>query len=316
MLCGSAIAPDAFTATAFFWSEMADWVDIGMLPSDEFNGSLALGIADNSWVVGYNSNPFFGFPEALIWTPEEGLMSFIDFLDLWEVEYPVGTYFYSCTDISADGSTIVGNFIADGGFFLEAFKVTLEGVVAAFMSDFEVATLNGGVELSFQIHGDAVAGDFELIASRDALQWTVPVTREGAEFVAHDDSPHLAEGGSVTYSLYYFAPDGRQLLQSKSVELDETPAFATRLIGASPNPFNPQTTVKFTLARSQYVKISVFDMQGRRIAGLTDGVLGAGEHPVQWNGTDLTGRAVASGTYVIHMQSDEGLQMQKMTLVR
>jgi hypothetical protein len=315
MLCGSAIAPDAFTATAFFWSAEAGWVDIGTLPSDPNNGSIAVGIADNGWTVGFNSNPFFGFPEALIWTPEDGTMPFIEFLDMMGVEYPEGTYFYSCTDISADATTIVGNSQAPGGFLLDAFKVVLEDVVAVFLSDFDVSSGNGGVNVSFQVAGGALPSDFELVASLGNLEWTVPVSRDGSTFIAHDTSSNLIRGGTVTYSLYYFGQSGRELMGSQSVEIGETPV-ATRLIGASPNPFNPMTKVYFSLARPQHVKVTVFDLTGSRVAVLADGIFQQGEQSVQWNGTDASGRAVASGTYSVRMESQDGVEMQKMSLVR
>lgn len=315
MLCGTAIASGAFNATGFFWSAESGWVDIGTLPSDPNNGSIALGLADNGWTVGYNSNPFFGFPEALIWTPEDGTMSFIDFLDMMGVVYPEGTYFYSCTDISADATTIVGNSQAPGGFLLDAFKVVLEDVVAVFLAAYEVAEVDGNVDISFQVSGGALPSDFELVANLGDLEWTVPITRDGSAFTAHDNSSNLSQGGTVTYSLYYFAQGGRELMGTQTVEINETPV-ATRLIGASPNPFNPMTKVYFSLSRPQHVTVTVYDLTGRRVAVLADGMLPQGEQSVQWNGTDASGRAVASGTYSIRMVTQEGVQMQKMSLVR
>jgi hypothetical protein len=102
----------------------------------------------------------------------------------------------------------------------------------------------------------------------------------------------------------------------EDIEEDDTPALVTRLEGANPNPFNPMTTVKFSLAREQHVTLSVFDMSGRRVAVLADDVFAAGEHPVVWNGRDLAGREAASGTYFLHMISEEGIRSAKMMLVR
>ena len=301
---------------AYYYDTTVGFVPIGTLPSDEFNGSTALGIADNSWVVGYNSDPFFGYPEAFIWTPENGLMSFGDFLDLWEVPYPAGAYFYSCTDISGDGSTIVGNWIPTGGFSLQAFKVVLEGVVAAFLSDMVVAEVDGGVDLSFEINGNVLTSDFELVARLDNNEWTVPIERQDSQFVAHDNSPNLKAGGSVTYSLYYFGPDGRELLRNETVELNATPELATQLVGAYPNPFNPQTKIAFTLRGPQHVKLFIYDAHGRRVAELADQAFDAGSHSVEWNGRNSEGQPAASGTYFIQMTSEEGVQVQKATLVK
>ena len=60
----------------------------------------------------------------------------------------------------------------------------------------------------------------------------------------------------------------------------------TRLVGNAPNPFNPQTTIAFDLARAQSVRLEVFDLRGRLVRRLQDGVLAAGRHEVRWDGRD------------------------------
>ena len=100
------------------------------------------------------------------------------------------------------------------------------------------------------------------------------------------------------------------------VEDNNTPALVTAVKGAHPNPFNPMTTVKFSVARTQHVTLAVYNMSGQRVATLVDGTYEAGEHPVQWNGTDSSGRGVSSGTYLVHMQSEDGVSASKIMLVR
>jgi acetyl esterase/lipase len=99
-------------------------------------------------------------------------------------------------------------------------------------------------------------------------------------------------------------------------EPDELPQLATRLEGAHPNPFNPMTTVLFTLDRTQHVKLAVFDMTGRRIVELANGTYAAGRHPLLWDGKDHAGNDVSSGTYLIQMESESSVQSSKMMLVR
>ncbi|MCB1151488.1 hypothetical protein KDK88_08045, partial [bacterium] len=61
-----------------------------------------------------------------------------------------------------------------------------------------------------------------------------------------------------------------------------------------PNPFNPSTRIDFSLERDTRVDLAVFDLAGRRVASLSQGVLSAGEHHVIWDGrTDLGGSAPA-----------------------
>jgi len=71
---------------------------------------------------------------------------------------------------------------------------------------------------------------------------------------------------------------------------------------AFPNPFNPQTTIAFTLDHDTRVRLTVHDVRGRVVRTLADGALTAGEHALSWNGRDDAGRVVASGVYFARCQ--------------
>ena len=91
-------------------------------------------------------------------------------------------------------------------------------------------------------------------------------------------------------------------------------AFA--LTGAVPNPFNPQTTIHFTLPQTQVARLSLYDVQGRLVRELVDGLTPAGSNQVNWNGRDTSGRAVASGTYFARLESGGLTSVKAMVLVR
>jgi len=127
------------------------------------------------------------------------------------------------------------------------------------------------------------------------------------------------EDGAFSYNPWVVHLNGGVGVEGEieeELEQDNTPAFTTALKGNHPNPFNPQTTVFFTLDRPQHVRLSVIDLQGHRVAVLADGEFGMGEHPVLWNGTDTQGKAAPSGTYLIQMETEDGVQGSKMSLVR
>ncbi len=77
-----------------------------------------------------------------------------------------------------------------------------------------------------------------------------------------------------------------------------------------PNPFNPVTTVPLDLDATRYVKLSVFDLRGRRVATLVDGLVAAGHHEIAFDGTKL-----ASGTYICRVEGKGGAS-RPMTLVK
>ncbi len=83
-----------------------------------------------------------------------------------------------------------------------------------------------------------------------------------------------------------------------------------------PNPFNPGTTISFSLARSRRVKISVLDLAGRQIAVVASREFPPGSHSLTWNGCDLAGRSVSSGTYLVRMETEDRVEARKIVLAR
>jgi hypothetical protein len=83
-----------------------------------------------------------------------------------------------------------------------------------------------------------------------------------------------------------------------------------------PNPFNPSTTIRFRTARAGSVSLKVFDMLGREVETLAEGMYQAGSHDVRWNASGL-----ASGTYICRLELSEGhrpaaFQTRTMVLIR
>ncbi len=85
----------------------------------------------------------------------------------------------------------------------------------------------------------------------------------------------------------------------------------------APNPFNPRTTIAFTLGEASPVTLRVYDVGGRLVATLLDGVgFGPGRHEASWNGRDDAGRAVAAGTYFYRVDAKGSSQSRPMVLVK
>ncbi len=83
-----------------------------------------------------------------------------------------------------------------------------------------------------------------------------------------------------------------------------------------PNPFNPETTIKFSLPDAQDVKLEIFNIKGQRVRVLLSESMGAGVHSVVWNGKDSGGRTVSSGTYFYRVQAGPLNQTHRMLLVK
>jgi len=83
-----------------------------------------------------------------------------------------------------------------------------------------------------------------------------------------------------------------------------------------PNPFNPLTTFEYSLPERQRVRLVVYGIAGRLIAKLVDEEMDAGAHRVTWDGCDAQGRELASGTYVVRLETVAGVEARKVMLVR
>lgn len=89
-----------------------------------------------------------------------------------------------------------------------------------------------------------------------------------------------------------------------------------RVFRISPNPFNPQTTISFTLDQCQQVHIAVYDLTGQLVSTLTDQVYHPGDSWVGWHGKDSAGRSLPSATYLVRLQTAGYAESQKVILVR
>jgi hypothetical protein len=95
----------------------------------------------------------------------------------------------------------------------------------------------------------------------------------------------------------------------------DTPALTS--LGANyPNPFNPTTTIPFTLAREGHVTLHVYDVTGRAIATLVDGVRAAGSYTAAWDGRTNAGATAASGVYFARLVADDIRQTRKLVLMK
>jgi hypothetical protein len=83
------------------------------------------------------------------------------------------------------------------------------------------------------------------------------------------------------------------------------------LLGNYPNPFNPVTNISYQLSATSFVKLSIYDVAGRKVAELVNGWREAGVHEVTWDASDL-----ASGIYVYRLEAGEFSAGGKMVLMK
>jgi hypothetical protein len=96
---------------------------------------------------------------------------------------------------------------------------------------------------------------------------------------------------------------------------DEIPR-SFQLLQNFPNPFNPTTTIRFSLPRRAQVRLIIYDVLGNEIVTLKNQEMMPGTHEVIWAAKDVRGLAVPSGVYFYRFQTNGYTQIRKMLLIR
>jgi hypothetical protein len=151
---------------------------------------------------------------------------------------------------------------------------------------------------------------------------------------AHPDTFFVCEATSIdSYSYQVRAIDAEGHRSSWSnlwyhtvsdiTDTEEVPAMRSGMESIYPNPFNPRTTIRFTVGASDVssggrapVRLEVFDVSGRRVSVIEDGFREAGSYSVTWDGTVAGGGSAASGIYFMRLMVGSNYFSRKTVLLR
>jgi len=161
---------------------------------------------------------------------------------------------------------------------------------------------------------------------------TVSVWRVSDGVMVKTFTGHTAPGDVFSLTI---SPDGKTIISGSSdgmikfwdidapVGVSAAPApTGFSLSQNTPNPFNPSTTIRFTLPEAVRVTLAVYDVNGRLVrtlVGFADSAaptFPSGHHEVVWDGSDGMGRPVASGVYLCRLSVANGMLTRRMVLLR
>ena len=83
-----------------------------------------------------------------------------------------------------------------------------------------------------------------------------------------------------------------------------------------PNPFNPVTTLRYQLPQRTEVLLVVYDVTGREVRRLVDGIQPPGHHQIKWDGKANLGRQIPSGIYIARLVAPKFTKSLKMLLIK
>lgn len=161
---------------------------------------------------------------------------------------------------------------------------------------------------SYQLFRRFGAGAFELVSEVALTGYTEELLISGEfNFYVKVMYPQGASRASDVLSFSWGGSEAPNENQSPTV---------TKLKGNFPNPFNPETTIVFSLAEASKTKLSVYNLKGQKVTDLLDANMLSGEHRKVWNGRDARGQSVSSGIYFVRLQTKDGNFSHKLMLMK
>ncbi len=83
-----------------------------------------------------------------------------------------------------------------------------------------------------------------------------------------------------------------------------------------PNPFNPTTTINFSIQSNTEVELTIYNIKGQKIKTLADSNFEKGDHSVIWNGSDEAGNSASSGIYLYKLKTKDNQKTNRMLLLK
>jgi len=203
-----------------------------------------------------------------------------------------------CTPVVArfDGGNQAGIIFGDTNGKLHS--VRLDGTESP---NFPI-TIGGNVKVSAALADIDSDNDFDIVIPNESAIYVIDIKRPYQDL----PWPTYLGGYGRTGNVYQATP----------VTDPQAPAITTALLGASPNPFNPSTTISFSMETPGNASIDIYNQKGQMVKSLANGYFDSGTHHLTWNGTDNSGRSVASGLYFFRMKSGKFSSTKKMVLMK
>lgn len=229
-----------------------------------------------------------------------------------------------------------------GNIFIELasdyfdISATLENYFPAFENDVFIL-FNDTTFVNMELHFLEPPSEleYENISNNIALNWQAPETLlEITCYNVYRNEEIIGEPTELTFldetaepglHEYYVTAkyDDYESAPSNIVEVTVTSSnvlpitFKTELTSIYPNPFNPSTTISFSVADDlQNTEITIYNLKGQKVSQLVSDQLPAGQHSVIWNSKDNSGKNVSSGIYFCKFKSGKVSQVKRILLLK
>ncbi len=148
-----------------------------------------------------------------------------------------------------------------------------------------------------------VDGRFSFEGARDGNSYTIIVEMDGYEEQLVEFT-HYGMDSFVSFDMATIATN------------DPVNKYENIALGNYPNPFNPETTINYSLNIDDRVEISIYNLKGQKVKTLVNGYQTSGQHEVVWNGTNNSNKPVASGVYFTILKTSSKTLKHKVLLLK
>jgi hypothetical protein len=270
----------------------AEYVDLQWTATDPENNPLTYAIWDrlcyctgNSTYAGVSTSPTF----------RKGPL------------VPGRTYYWSVN--AYDGFT---------GSSGPVWSFTVATPVPVLFTHFNASAVGSEARIEWELQSDETMKSYTLLRRRaDATGFVSVVAADVTQATGWYLDRTAEPGRKYEYQLLIHTTDGDEF--RSQLATITMPAAELTLGACHPNPFNPQTTIPYTVPAGGApvrVRLAIYDTAGRRVRVLVDEPQSPGAHDVVWKGDDASGHVVGSGIYFSVLQAGKERRTQKLVLLK
>jgi hypothetical protein len=205
-----------------------------------------------------------------------------------------------------------GSQVRDG-WYLDDIGIYYYGAVPVELTSFTAVSSGGNALLRWITATEQNNAGFAVERSADGTDWEQAGYIRGAGTTTEPKEYQFTEplaGPAMNYRLKQIDFNGSYSYYGPVV-LNNSVPDKFELLGNYPNPFNPETSIRFSLPEAGSVSLIVYDVNGKEITRLIEGNMEAGYHSVPFNSGGL-----ASGVYIYKLTAGSSLAVKKMILLR
>ncbi len=216
------------------------------------------------------------------------------------------------------GSTGWQDF-SGGNLMVSAFIADTVTVVPVELTAFNAEVEGNKVKLNWTAATQVNNQGFEIQRKAEGLEFRTVGFVKGDGTTSEQKSYSFIdkdlEDGNYTFRLKQVDFNGAYAYSS-SVNVSILMPRVYSLSQNYPNPFNPTTMITYSLPEAQHVKLEIYNSLGEKVRTLINTAQDAGNHNVQWDGLNNSGRSAASGMYLYRISAGKFISVKKMLLLR